>query len=133
MYMLRNEAIDSAKLAKTFGLIQGTLGRQGSPKVTQYLEELLEARGVPFIKILLPEITPQKLQEFPFVDAWIQVACPRLSIDWGYAFGKPLLTPYEAAIVFDQTKPWAESESGTYPMDFYAKNSLGPWTPNHST
>ena len=29
------------------------------------------------------------------VDAWIQIACPRLSIDWGYAFKKPLLSPYE--------------------------------------
>ena len=26
---------------------------------------------------------------------WVQVACPRLSIDWGYAFPKPLLSPYE--------------------------------------
>lgn len=26
---------------------------------------------------------------------WVQVACPRLSIDWGEAFSKPLLTPYE--------------------------------------
>ena len=28
-------------------------------------------------------------------DRWVQVACPRLSIDWGYAFPKPLLSPYE--------------------------------------
>ena len=27
--------------------------------------------------------------------SWVQVACPRLSIDWGYAFPKPLLSPYE--------------------------------------
>ena len=26
---------------------------------------------------------------------WVQVACPRLSIDWGLAFDKPILTPYE--------------------------------------
>lgn len=26
---------------------------------------------------------------------WIQIACPRLSIDWGTAFSKPLLSPYE--------------------------------------
>ena len=29
------------------------------------------------------------------VDAWIQIACPRLSIDWGEGFHKPTLTPYE--------------------------------------
>ena len=30
--------------------------------------------------------------------SWVQVACPRLSIDWGYAFPKPLLSPYEVRI-----------------------------------
>lgn len=32
---------------------------------------------------------------------WVQVACPRLSIDWGTAFPKPLLTPYEVTPTFD--------------------------------
>lgn len=27
--------------------------------------------------------------------SWVQIACPRLSIDWGAAFSKPLLSPYE--------------------------------------
>jgi 2-(3-amino-3-carboxypropyl)histidine synthase len=46
--------------------------------------------------VLLSEIFPQKLKQFgSAVGAWVQVACPRLSIDWGSAFSKPLLTPYE--------------------------------------
>ena len=48
------------------------------------------------------------------VDAWIQIACPRLSIDWGYAFDAPLLNPYEAAVVLDAIA-WQD----VYPMDFY--------------
>ena len=32
------------------------------------------------------------------VDAWIQIACPRLSIDWGEGFQKPTLTPYEVSL-----------------------------------
>lgn len=59
-------------------------------------------------------------------DSWIQIACPRLSTDWGYAFPKPLLTPYEASIALGKVS-WQE----VYPMDFYANESLGPWTPNH--
>jgi 2-(3-amino-3-carboxypropyl)histidine synthase len=61
-----------------------------------------------------------------FIYRWIQIACPRLSIDWGYAFPKPLLTPYEASVVLD-----AIDWQSIYPMDFYANDSLGPWTPNH--
>ena len=30
----------------------------------------------------------EQLARFKDVDAWIQIACPRLSIDWGYAFPK---------------------------------------------
>jgi len=37
----------------------------------------------------------------------VQVACPRLSIDWGTAFAKPLLTPYEALVCLGET-PWKE-------------------------
>ncbi|XP_029067192.1 2-(3-amino-3-carboxypropyl)histidine synthase subunit 1 isoform X8 [Monodon monoceros] len=57
---------------------------------------------------------------------WVQVACPRLSIDWGTAFPKPLLTPYEAAVALRDIS-WQQP----YPMDFYAGSSLGPWTVNH--
>jgi len=55
------------------------------------------------------------------------VACPRLSIDWGYAFDRPLLSPYEAAVVLDNIE-WQE----VYPMDYYANDSLGPWTSNYN-
>ena len=62
------------------------------------------------------------------VDAWVQIACPRLSIDWGMAFSKPLLTPFEASVVMNEIS-WNVDSS--YPMDFYANQSLGAWTPNH--
>ena len=38
-----------------------------------------------------------KLYVFFFL-SWIQIACPRLSIDWGEYFDTPLLTPYEAMV-----------------------------------
>ncbi|KAJ1967297.1 Diphthamide biosynthesis protein 1 [Dispira parvispora] len=126
MHTLRHEAITTAKRAKKFGLIVGTLGRQGSPKVVKELEQKLEARNLDYIVVLLSEIFPDKLAQFADIDAWVQVACPRLSIDWGYAFEKPLLSPYEMSVVLDST-PW----QSVYPMDFYANDSLGAWTPNH--
>ncbi|CAG8595898.1 4258_t:CDS:2 [Diversispora eburnea] len=126
MYSLRKHAIDLTKNAKRFGLILGTLGRQGSPKVLECLEEKIQSRGLDYVCVLLSEIFPDKLNQFQDIDAWIQIACPRLSIDWGYAFSKPLLTPYEASVALD-TINWQD----IYPMDFYANDSLGPWTPNY--
>ncbi|MBN3293223.1 DPH1 synthase, partial [Polypterus senegalus] len=81
----------------------------------------VEIPGKPSIlseqRTLMERVVPQR---------WVQIACTRLSIDWGKAFSKPLLTPYEAAVVLKEVE-WQE----TYPMDFYANQSLGQWTVNH--
>lgn len=119
--------ISQAASAQCYGLILGTLGRQGSPKVLDHLKVLLEKAGKQYVTVLLSEIFPEKLALFNRVDAWIQVACPRLSIDWGTAFKKPLLTPYEIAVALNHIG-WADS----YPMDYYANESTGPWTVNNS-
>ncbi|KAF9263644.1 hypothetical protein L218DRAFT_927442 [Marasmius fiardii PR-910] len=110
------------------------------------------AYRIPFIPILLSELSPSKLSLFPpSIEVFVQTSCPRLSIDWGYAFelpggthqtkGRPLLSPYEANLAFSTfiaTKNdyygggeprWmrdaANESEGTYPMDFYAAGT--PW------
>ncbi|XP_037082796.1 2-(3-amino-3-carboxypropyl)histidine synthase subunit 1-like [Pollicipes pollicipes] len=127
MVAARSDAVTKATTAGTFGVILGTLGRQGSPKVMQNLKDRLTERGLQHVTVLLSEVFPDKLRLLPQVDAWVQTSCPRLSIDWGSAFARPLLTPYEANVVLQQVA-WRGLQ---YPMDFYAADSLGPWTPNH--
>lgn len=125
MKAIRKDAIDRASSAKKFGIVLGTLGRQGNTSLLDRLIALLDARGLEHVVVLLSEIFPDKLQMFQGVDAWIQIACPRLSIDWGYAFQKPLLSPYEAEVAVGATE-WRER----YPMDFYSKEG-GHWTNYH--
>nr|XP_005157638.1 2-(3-amino-3-carboxypropyl)histidine synthase subunit 1 isoform X1 [Danio rerio] len=126
MRATRLKAIESARSAQRWGLILGTLGRQGNPKILEHLESQLKSLGRSFTRVLLSEIFPRKLELLADVDAWVQIACPRLSIDWGTAFSKPLLSPYEAAVALQQVG-WQD----VYPMDFYSNQSLGAWTPNH--
>ena len=126
MHERRLAAIESARTAKKFGLILGTLGRQGSPAVLDDMRAKLDAHGRPYMTILMSEIKPAKLAKFKGIDVWVQVACPRLSIDWSGAFDRPILTPYELNVALGEVA-W----QAVYPMDFYAKESLGPWTPNH--
>ena len=123
MQSARRDAIAKAARAKRFGLILGTLGRQGNPAVLARLEAQLKAAGREYMVVLLSEILPAKLAAFAGtgVEAWVQVACPRLSIDWGYAYPQPLLTPYEAHVALE-----AEEWRSVYPMDYYA-SSTGPW------
>ncbi|MCP9257564.1 Diphthamide biosynthesis protein 1 [Dirofilaria immitis] len=93
------------------------------------LEKKLQVAGKKFVRVLLSEITPEKLSSFTNIDCWIQVACPRLSIDWGTNFKKPLLTPYELVTMLQ----YIPFRTDLYPMDYYANESLGPWTNNHET
>lgn len=129
MEKIRQTSIKEAVMAGTFGIIMGTLGRQGNPNVVEHLRKRLEESDKKTIVILLSEIFPNKIDLFKNIDAFVQIACPRLSIDWGKAFSKPVITPYEASIVTGDAK-W-HKENDSYPMDFYANTSLGPWTPNH--
>ena len=129
MIKVREDAITTASKAKKIGLILGALGRQGNVNTLSNLETELTKSGKTVVKIILSEIFPQKLSMFDDIDAFIQVACPRLSIDWGYAFNKPLLTPYEAMVMMENDKMWNENY---YPMDYYAKDGYGRGkVPNH--
>lgn len=131
MLHVRQEAVNAARHANRVAIVLGTLGRQGNINTFDKIKQDLVNMGIEYTLILLSEIFPQKLAEFEHIDAFVQVACPRLSIDWGYAFAKPLLTPYEASIAFGNEKLWsdfttaASGEGEGYRMDYYAKDGLG--------
>jgi 2-(3-amino-3-carboxypropyl)histidine synthase len=122
MKATRLQSINTAKNCKVFGLILGTLGRQGSPGIFNRLQKLLTDQGKVVIPFLMAEINPEKLAKITAVEAWVQVACPRLSIDWSGGFSKPILTPYELEVALGSTQ-WTD----TYPMDYYSSKG-GSWT-----
>ncbi|KAH9814708.1 putative diphthamide synthesis protein-domain-containing protein [Melampsora americana] len=128
--------------SKNWAIVIGTLGRQGSLSVVNSLSTGLRARTgnpnqVP-VPILISELSPQKLSLFKDdIGIFVQTSCPRLSIDWGESFDIPLLSPYEAKVSLGEAKGFTGmGEDGVgllenYPMDFYADDSLGDWTPRH--
>lgn len=122
MVSARRDAVETAKGAKKIGLILGALGRQGNPVTLRNLEAELKKHGKTVVKIILSEIFPKKLAMFEDIDAFVQVACPRLSIDWGYAFSKPLLMPYEAMVMLEEDQQFTKE---FYPMDYYAQDGYG--------
>lgn len=56
------------------------------------------------------------------MDFFVQISCPRLSVDWGASFCKPLLNPYEFFVAMKKTD-W----KAIYPMDNYSNNG-DMWT-----
>lgn len=104
----RRAAVQAAAPAREWGVVLGTLGRQGNPRLVEYLEGVLKRHNRSVLTVLLSEVLPTKLAMFEGIQAWVQVACPRLSIDWGEAFTTPTLTPYEALVALGEVPPWWE-------------------------
>ncbi|KAF9490556.1 diphthamide synthesis protein [Pleurotus eryngii] len=134
---------DDQTYPSMWGVMLGTLGRQGNFRQLQAITRQLEASQtpIPYVPILLSELSPAKLALFnPCISTFVQTSCPRLSIDWGYAFDKPLLSPYETAVAVGHRQSWVDetsseeteggSSKGTYPMDFYTAAS--PWAVSRS-
>jgi len=65
MMQIRHDAIEKAKSAQRFGIILGTLGRQGNPIMLNHLKEMLEQQGKEYFILLLSEIFPEKVGVFP--------------------------------------------------------------------
>jgi 2-(3-amino-3-carboxypropyl)histidine synthase len=110
MRAARRAAIAAATGAQRWGVVLGTLGRQGNPRAAASLERALVAHGATVTRVLLSEVTPPKLASLGHVDAWVQVACPRLSIDWGEGFERPTLTPYEALVALGEVPGWWQTD-----------------------
>lgn len=91
------EALD----ASSVGLIIGGKPGQYRPRLVGKILELAKYRKVRVEKIVLDEVTVEKLRNLSLeVEAWIVTSCPRLPIDDLWRFEVPVLTPGEAYMVF---------------------------------
>ena len=53
MRQVRRKAIEQARRAKQFGLILGTLGRQGNPRILDHLQSIMKQKGLQFTVVSL--------------------------------------------------------------------------------
>lgn len=91
-------AIYKAAEAKTFGIIVGLKEGQLSKLTALKFKRELEKEGKEVQLFALTNITNERLQNIKGIDAFIQVACPRISTD--NHFDKPLLsTPQATALL----------------------------------
>merc|ERR1739838_653265 len=122
MHDIRKRAIAAARRAfgRRWIVVLSTLGRQGSVAVLDRLEAMMEGKGIECAVVLLSEIYGAKLERFELDDigCFVQIGCPRLSIDWGPDILKnhdiPILNAYEATVALEAMQ-WQK----VYPMDNY--------------
>jgi 2-(3-amino-3-carboxypropyl)histidine synthase len=100
-------SISKAKEAETFGVLIGL--KTGQKKVRKALEmkERLEKNGKKATLLAVREITPSVLMQFFDIDAHVNTACPRISLDDTLSFRIPVLTFNETLVMLGE-KSWEE-------------------------
>jgi 2-(3-amino-3-carboxypropyl)histidine synthase len=92
-------AVYQALDAKVFGVITGLKEGQAMIGRSKWITNRLEAHGKKVVQLAMLDITPDKLVQFIQIEAFVQTACPRISID-GFTFKKPVLSiPQADALV----------------------------------
>jgi len=96
-------SIEEARTARTFGVIIGL--KHGQKRIDEALKikDLAQKHGDAAYLLAAKEITPETILEFPFVDAYVNTACPRISLDESGKFSKPVLTISEFLVVIGES------------------------------
>jgi len=92
-------AVYKALDARVFGVITGLKEGQKMLGRSRWISKRLEMRGRKVIQLAMRDITAERLGPHREIDAFIQTACPRISID-GFIFDRPVLSiPQADALV----------------------------------
>jgi 2-(3-amino-3-carboxypropyl)histidine synthase len=94
--------IYKATEAKIFGVIVGLKEGQFAKITALKFKKELEERGKEVQLLALTDITSDRLKNFTGIDAFIQVACPRISTD--NEFDKPMLSTPQANALLKMLK-----------------------------
>ncbi|MEW6505967.1 MAG: diphthamide biosynthesis enzyme Dph2 [Chloroflexota bacterium] len=99
--------IEEATQVKSFAVLVGLKPGQNRLEQAVALKEKLEKSGKTAFLFAVREVTPEVLLEFPTIDAYVNTACPRISVDDASRFRKPVLTVNEALVVVGELS-WEE-------------------------
>jgi len=94
--------IEEARQAKTFGIIVGLKLGQNHLDTALKIKGIIEKNKKTAHLLAVREVSPETLLEFPTIDAYVNTACPRISLEAPSKFSKPILTMGELKVVFGE-------------------------------
>ncbi len=92
-------SIERSMKCERFGVIIGLKSGQRWLEKALQVRRKLERVGKKTTLLAMREVVPAVLMEFPALDAYVNTACPRISLDDATKFQKPVLTVSEALVV----------------------------------
>ncbi len=100
-------SICEAKEARRHAVLIGLKSGQQRLRDAVELKGKLEKLGKRATLLAITEITPHVLMQFPEIEAFINTACPRVSLDDVKTFLKPVITLREALVLLEEIT-WEE-------------------------
>jgi len=100
-------SIHEAEKAEAFGVLIGLKAGQRNLAEAMKIKRMLEDYDRKVILLALREITPEALVQFPNIEAFVNTACPRVSLDDASRFPKPVLIPIEMQVMLKRMS-WEE-------------------------
>jgi 2-(3-amino-3-carboxypropyl)histidine synthase len=100
-------SISEAKGAENFGVLIGLKSGQKKIKEAVKIKGKLQKSGRKTTLFALREITSNALMQFPNIDAFVNTACPRLSLDDTPNFLRPIISLSEALVMLGEMD-WEE-------------------------
>jgi 2-(3-amino-3-carboxypropyl)histidine synthase len=95
--------IEEAKKAKIIGILVGLKPGQKHLQKAQQIKETVQKHDRKVCLLAIREVLPETLLEFPTIDAYVNTACPRISLEASSKFLKPILTVSEFKVAFGES------------------------------
>ncbi|MGA8664583.1 MAG: diphthamide biosynthesis enzyme Dph2 [Thermoplasmata archaeon] len=108
----RQLTVAAARDARRWGILVSTFGGQNRSPTALALQERARAAGREAELLVFDRLDPRDLEGRAF-DAYVNTACPRIALDDGASFGRPVLTPPEFLMALGEL-PLAPYRFDTY-------------------
>lgn len=94
--------VEEAKLARTFGILVGLKPGQKHIEAALEIKDAIQKTKKLAYLFAIRELSPEAILEFPTVDAYVNTACPRISLEAPSKFSKPILTTAELKVTLGE-------------------------------
>jgi 2-(3-amino-3-carboxypropyl)histidine synthase len=98
----RWRSVEEAQKARNFGILIGLKPGQKNLEQALQIKRKLEEKGKNACMFAIREATSEALSEFPTIEAYVNTACPRLSIEDAQRFRVPVLSKNEALVIIGE-------------------------------
>jgi 2-(3-amino-3-carboxypropyl)histidine synthase len=98
----RWRSVKEAQKARNFGILIGLKPGQKNLEQALQIKRKLEEKGKNACMFAIREATSEALSEFPTIEAYVNTACPRLSIEDAQRFRVPVLSKNEALVIIGE-------------------------------